>query len=153
MDFWRSSMGQSYRWEHFGNIEEGVRGLKRLRVLVMGLTTIIAGFSAAQAAAKQPVIEVQKPLIVAFYPPVSESDAEQQEEIESLSDFRLSIEGARKSLRAAGIEIHEIYSSSFRVRVGAKTNSFHPTQVGVGYYLIAPGKRPSVEYGVMTDAD
>ena len=127
--------------------------MKRLRLLAIGLTTTIAGFSAAQTATKRPVIEVQKPSIVAFYPPLSASDAEKPEEIESLSDFRLSIEGARKSLRAAGIEIHEVYSTSFRIRVGAKTTSFHPTEDGVGYYLIAPGKPPSVEYGVMTDAD
>jgi hypothetical protein len=27
------------------------------------------------------------------------------------------------------------------------------SKIGVGYFFIAPGKEPHVEYGVMTDAD
>jgi hypothetical protein len=34
-----------------------------------------------------------------------------------------------------------------------KLTTFRPGKVGVGYYLVAPGKDPRVEYGVMTDAD
>jgi hypothetical protein len=148
MDFGGSSMGQCYRWEHWGRGQ----GLKTFRVLAIALTIISAGVISAKTGAKQPIIDVQKPSIVAFYP-ASESEAENQDEIESLSDFRLFVEESRKPLRAEGIELHEVFSTSFRIRVGVKTTIFHPAEAGVGYYLIAPGKQPRVEYGIMTAED
>jgi len=39
------------------------------------------------------------------------------------------------------------------VRVGNKVTTFRPVKVDVGYYLVAPGKKPRIEYGAMTDAD
>jgi hypothetical protein len=149
--FWGEFNGACYR----RNIEEGVRELKRLTALAISLTAMIGGFLSAQTAAKQAVIAIQKPSIVAFYPPVSrlQSDAENADEVESLGDFRLFVEQARKPLKTEGIDLYDIYSTSFRIRVGAKTITFHPTEAGVGYYLITPGRPPRIEYGVMTDAD
>jgi hypothetical protein len=147
-------------WDEFnggdaivGSIGRKGQGLKTFRVLVIALTIISAGVVSAKTGAKQPLIDVQKPSIVAFYPPVSESEAENQDEIESLGDFRLFVEESRKPLKAEGIELHEVFSTSFRIRVGVKTTSFHSAEAGVGYYLIAPGKQPRVEYGVMTAED
>jgi hypothetical protein len=37
------------------------------------------------------------------------------------------------------------------MRVGAKVTTFRPGDVKVGYYYIAPGKKPRIEYGVATD--
>jgi len=42
---------------------------------------------------------------------------------------------------------------SFQTRTGAKVRTFQTGKAGVGYYFIAPGKEPHVEYGVMTDED
>ena len=52
-----------------------------------------------------------------------------------------------------GIELRELYTGSFRVRVGKAVSRFRAGKGNVGYYLIVPGKKPRVEYGVMTDAD
>ncbi|HET9099536.1 MAG TPA: hypothetical protein VFN62_04030 [Acidobacteriaceae bacterium] len=51
------------------------------------------------------------------------------------------------------MDFHEVFAHSFRVRLGSKTIGFHPGKVDVGYYLVIPGKRPCVEYGVMSDTD
>jgi hypothetical protein len=39
------------------------------------------------------------------------------------------------------------------VRVGKIVKAFRPVKGDVGYYFVAPGKKPRIEYGVMTDAD
>jgi hypothetical protein len=75
-----------------------------------------------------------------------------QDSNESLSDFRLYAEQARQRLTEAGIGFRVLYVHSFCVRVSGRTTTFHP-KTDVGYYLIAPGKEPDVEYGVMTDTD
>jgi hypothetical protein len=38
------------------------------------------------------------------------------------------------------------------LHVGKRLITFRPAK-GVGYYLVEPGKKPRIEYGVMTDAD
>jgi hypothetical protein len=72
---------------------------------------------------------------------------------ESLADFQLYAKSVREKLHNAGIEFEEIYALSFAVRCGTKTTNFRPKKAAVGYYFIAPGKSPRVEYGVMTDVD
>ena len=37
------------------------------------------------------------------------------------------------------------------MRVGVKTTTFRPGKITVGYYFVAPGKKPRIEYGVNTD--
>jgi hypothetical protein len=59
----------------------------------------------------------------------------------------------REPLRRAGIDFHEVYAGSFRVRIGNKVVTFRPGEVKVGYYFVAPGKKPRVQYGVDTDDD
>jgi hypothetical protein len=51
-----------------------------------------------------------------------------------------------------GVDYKEIYMPGFVVRVGHVTTTFRPAN-GVGYYFAAPGKKPRVKYGVMTDSD
>ena len=46
----------------------------------------------------------------------------------------------------------EIYASRFVIGLGDATTIFQPAE-GVGYYLIAPGKKSCVKYGVMADSD
>ena len=38
------------------------------------------------------------------------------------------------------------------IKVGTATTNFRPVK-GVGYYFVASGKKPRVEYGVLTDSD
>ena len=72
---------------------------------------------------------------------------------EALADFQLYAESLRAPLRKAGIEFHELYANSFQLRDGKRLTTFRPIKANVGYYLVAPGKKPRIEYGVMTDSD
>jgi hypothetical protein len=109
---------------------------------------------APDAAEKQPVIVVRGPTVVAFFEPIPQSKTEKDPDAnEALADFRLSARSVRAPLRKAGIEFHELYAHSFRLQVGRKLTTFRPVKVDVGYYLVAPGKKPLIEYGVMTDSD
>ena len=49
------------------------------------------------------------------------------------------------------MDFEEVYTRSFRVTVSGKTSTFRPGAVVVGYYFVAPRKKPRVEYGVNTD--
>jgi len=112
------------------------------------------GPAAPAAAEKQPVIVVRGPVLVAFFEPVPQAKlAKEPDTNEALVDFHLNAKNVREPFRKAGIEFHELYAHSFRLRDGNKLTTFRPGKVGVGYYFVEPGKNPRVEYGVMTDAD
>jgi hypothetical protein len=100
----------------------------------------------------QPVIVVHGPTIVAFFAPATKSE-NSADGNESLADFRFYAKNVRKPLKNAGIAFHELYANSFRLQDGKKLTTFDPGKVDVGYYLIAPGKKPRIEYGVLTDSD
>jgi len=72
---------------------------------------------------------------------------------EALADFQFYARSVRAPLRKAGIEFYELYTHSFGLRVGNKWTTFWPAKANVGYYFVAPGKKPRIEYGVMTDSD
>jgi hypothetical protein len=91
--------------------------------------------------------------IVAFFPPVRREDLNDGDTNEALSDFQVYAGKAQEPLRKAGIEFHVVYSRSFRLRVGTKSTIFRPGKIELGYYFVAPGKTPRVEYGVLTDID
>jgi hypothetical protein len=106
------------------------------------------------AAPKEKLIVVNGPTVVAFFPPVTDAELSRDPDTnESVADFQLYAARVREKLNNAGIEFEEIHVSSFAVRCGAKTTTFRSKKATVGYYFIAPGKSPRVEYGVMTDVD
>jgi hypothetical protein len=72
---------------------------------------------------------------------------------EALADFQFYAKRAREPLKKTGIEFQEVYALSFRVRIGKEATVFRPAKGNAGYYLIVPGKKPRIEYGVMTSAD
>jgi uncharacterized protein YecT (DUF1311 family) len=105
------------------------------------------------AAEKQPVVAVAGPTIVAFFP-VTEAELQKDADTnEALADFQFYAKKVREPLKKIGIEFAEVYANSFRVRIGQEVTVFTPTKENVGYYLIVPGKKPRIEYGVMTDTD
>jgi hypothetical protein len=115
---------------------------------------VLTGPAAPGAAEKQLVIVVRGPTVVAFFEPVPQSKLDKDPDTnESLADFQLYARSVREPLRKEGIEFHELYAHSFRLRIGSKLTTFRPVKVDVGYYLVAPGKKPRIEYGVMTDSD
>jgi len=106
------------------------------------------------AAEKQPIVVVRGPTVVAFFGPVPQSKLDKDPDAnESLADFQLYAKNVREPFRKAGIEFHELYAHSFQLREGKKLTTFRPVKGDVGYYLVAPGKKPRIEYGVMTDSD
>ena len=105
-------------------------------------------------AEKQQLIIVRGPSIVAFFAPVTQAELEKDPDInETLSDFQFYATQVRKPLKEGGIEFYELYASSIQLRVGKRVTIFRLGKVSVGYYLVAPGRKPRIEYGVMTDED
>jgi hypothetical protein len=117
--------------------------------LIVGM--VDAGWG-QKGSAVIPMVDAHQATVIAFYPRQSKTQSVDADANESLSDFQLYDARVEKPLTPAGIQFKELYSSSFRVHIGVKTRTFHPTS-GVCYYFVAPGKRPHVEYGVMTDTD
>ena len=105
------------------------------------------------AAEKQPVVVVAGPTIVAFFPVTKTELQKDADTNEALADFQFYAKLVREPLKKTGIEFQEVYAQSFRVRVGQEATVFRPAKGNVGYYLIVPGKKPRIEYGVMTNTD
>jgi hypothetical protein len=121
---------------------------------VVTLAVLLLLDRALVASQKQTVIVVDRPTVVAFFPPVTDAEMDKDPDTnEALSDFQLYARQARKRLEAAGIQFQEIYVTSFAIQVHGKTKVFRPEKIQVGYYFVAPDKPPRIQYGVMTDAD
>jgi hypothetical protein len=106
------------------------------------------------ATAKNTIVVVNRPTVVAFFLPVTSAELNADPDTnEALSDFQLYATKVRKPLNDAGIGFKEIYAKSFQVQRGTRITTFRPGKVDVGYYFVAPGKEPRIEYGVLTDAD
>jgi hypothetical protein len=106
------------------------------------------------ATPKTTLVVIDRPTVVAFFPHMTsaEMDADPDKN-EVLSDFQLYATKVRKPLNDMGITFKEIYAKSFQVQRGTRITTFRPGKIYVGYYFVAPGKEPRVEYGVLTDAD
>lgn len=108
----------------------------------------------AAATHRPPSFQIRKPTIIAFFPPLSDMELDADPDMsDALDDFQDAADEVRGRVKKAGVDFEETYTRSFTVRVGAKTVVFRTGKDDVGYYFIAPGKKPHVEYGVMTDDD
>ena len=96
---------------------------------------------------------VAGPTIVAFFPATKAELHKDADTNEALADFQFYGKQVREPLKKAGIDFQEVYAQSFRVRIGQEGTVFRPAKRNVGYYLIVPGKKPRIEYGVMTNTD
>jgi hypothetical protein len=100
------------------------------------------------------VVAINGPTVVAFFSPDHSASARSKADgDEAFSDFQLYAEQARKLLAERGIDFERIYAGSFRLKSGNSLTTFDVRRYGVGYYLIAPGKKPQILRGVMTDSD
>ena len=89
-----------------------------------------------------------------FFPPVKQAElADDPDTNEALADFQEYTNRVREPMRKADIDFRVLYASTFRIRVGASSARFRPGTVKIGYYFVAPGKKPRVHYGVATDGD
>ena len=109
--------------------------------------------SLVAAAEQPPLLVVAGPTIVAFFPVTKAELQKDANTSEALADFQLYAKQVREPLKRTRIDVLEVYSQSFRIRIGQEATAFRPTNEDGGYYLIVPGKKPRVEYGVMTDTD
>jgi hypothetical protein len=128
--------------------------MKRLLLAVVLIAAaIIDGYS--QPVGKQPqTLVVHHATIVAFFPPVTRAELDSDEDNnEALSDFQFYTGKARAPLQQAGIDLREVDARSFSIRVGKEIRIFRTGKIGIGYYFIAPGRKPHVEYNVMADED
>ena len=107
----------------------------------------------AQHGSVIPVVNVDRPTIVAFFSDGSQTRSEDGDASEALSDFEFYADRVKEPLNHLGIEFTEQFGRSFRIRVEKQTRLFTPKPDTCGYYFIARGKKPHVEYGVMTDTD
>jgi len=122
------------------------------RILV--LTVLVSLLSLPLVAAeRERTFVIRRPTVIAFFPPVTEQELSDTGNNEALAHFQFSANEARKPLHDVGITFIENYAESFRVRLAKAVNTFRPEKIKVGYYLIAPGKEPRIEYGVMTEQD
>jgi len=123
------------------------------RLLYSGAVLCISIALGAQRPGPIPIVNVEKPTIVAFFPNVATVRSEDADGNEALSDFEVYAQRLRRPLSELGIQFSEQYGRSFRIRVSSNTIVFTPKAGTPGYYLIAPGRKPQIEYGVMTDSD
>ncbi len=99
-------------------------------------------------------LNIDRPTVVAFFAPPTESQSakEAADSNEALADFRFYGTAVRKRFEQAGVDYKEVYASSFQVRGGGTVSTVRPAK-DVGYYFAAPGKKPHITYGVLSDAD
>ena len=126
-----------------------VARMKRFNSMLL-LAWLLTGTAVLLSAQDTPTFDIRRPTVVAFFPPVTQSHPDKNE---ALADFQLYATQVREPLEKAGVDFKEVYARSFRVHMGKTVTMFRPVKVEVGYYFIAPGKKPRIEYGVATDGD
>jgi hypothetical protein len=129
--------------------------MRRLTPPSVALLTILlaATFAVCKSSKRSAAIEIDGPTVIAFFPTVSKTDRKHSDEDEALSDFQLYTASARQSLQQAGVGLEVVYSRSFEVVLDSESTTFKPAKGAPGYYFAMPGKKPRIDYGVMTDAD
>lgn len=106
-----------------------------------------------RASVETPLFDIHQPTVLAFFRPTSHANESGTGANDALSDFQVYLRQASAPLGKAGIEVHDVYAHSFKVRDGMTTTTFQTKKSGIGYYLVSPGKKPRVEYGLMSDSD
>jgi hypothetical protein len=124
-------------------------------LLLFGLVPIArAQGTPVQTPAPVQTYAVKGRTIIAFFRHVTDAEMERDPDVsEALGDFQLYASQARPRLLALGIDFEVASATRFKLRIGKHVRDFRARQADVGYYFIAPGKEPHVEYGVMTDVD
>ena len=125
--------------------------MKRVVCVVVELSLLV-GIAGSTGGQTKPTFDIKRPTIVAFFPPVTQSELSKDAGMnEVMSDFQFYAAQVRQPLEKAGIDFKEVYAHRFRVRLGKAVTTFRPVKADVGYYFVAPGKKPRIVYGVVTD--
>ncbi len=119
---------------------------------MLALSSLMVSALLLVSAQNEPTFDIRRPTIVAFFPPVTQSELAKDPDInESLSDFQFHASQVREPLKKSGVDFKEVYTLSFRIRLGKTVTTFRPAKTEAGYYFVTPGKEPRIEYGVMSD--
>jgi hypothetical protein len=111
--------------------------------LVLHLGALIA----TGAEQQQTKFVITKPTLISFFLEYTDKQVE-EEGSEALADFVFYLPYAEDKLRGAGVEVHAVFKvRSFEVKVGRRWRTVRP-RVSVGYYFIAPGREPEIDFGV-----
>jgi len=102
---------------------------------------------------RTPVFAIERPTVIAFYPDTAKATGKYGDGDDSYSEFKLYSASARQPLEMGGVDMQEVYTREFRVVLDGRTTTFRPKRKENGYYFVAPGKKPRIEYGVMSDQD
>jgi hypothetical protein len=92
--------------------------------------------------------------LISFFLDYTDAQVEAGEEgiNEALSDFLFYLPAVEDKLTRAGVEVHAVFKvKSFQVKLGSRWQTVRP-KTGVGYYFIAPGRQPHIEFNV-SDTD
>jgi len=125
-----------------------------MRHIDTALLLLACGTAATGQQKSVPTFVIDRPTLIAFFRPVSDEEMDKNPDInEALGDFQLYASRVNRPLRNAGIAFEVASAVKFRVKDGGAVRIFNTGKIGVGYYFVAPGKQPHVEYGVETDPD
>ncbi len=127
--------------------------MKRFMWILL-LFAVWVGTGNSQDTAKPlPIFIIHQPTIIAFFP-ITQAEADSGEgNAPALDDFNFYIFKIDKRLHRAGIAIQIVNARSFQIQTEKKLVTFQPNKNDIGYYFIAPGKEPHIEYNVMSDED
>ena len=128
--------------------------MKRL-MGILAIALFPVAVSAQAAKEPVPVFSIHKPTIIAFFVSNtgSQTQADAEDDEEALADYQYYVGLALPRLRKAGVDFEDVDAPIFKVNVEGNVATFRVDKITVGYYFVAPGKEPHVEYGVMTDSN
>ena len=130
-----------------------VFAMKRLAPALV-LATLPAWVGSIGQPAPVPTFVVEHPTVIAFFPHVTDAELERDADTnEALSDFQLYASQAGPRLKKAGIDFEVASATRFRVKMNGTVRTVETGKIGIGYYFIAPGRKPRVEYGVHDDQE
>jgi len=107
----------------------------------------VGALIATGAEQQQTKFVISRPMLISFFLDYTDKQID-ADGSEALADFVFYLPYAEDKLRGAGIEVHAVFKvKSFDVKVGRRWRTVRP-RVSVGYYFIAPGREPEIEFGV-----
>jgi hypothetical protein len=117
-------------------LSEGGRSkVLSMKVLIVSAVCAFLWLAAGNAA-KEPIqtFTVERPTILAFFPPVTDADLDQNPDTnEALGDFQLYATRVSPSLKKAGIDFEVVSAVKFKVKNGANVRTFRTGKIAIGY--------------------
>jgi len=121
--------------------------------LALTLALQAIGFGQPKHEQKQ-VIQIHQATVISFEPPPKPGELENGEgHSEAYNDFAYYVNLAEEPLSRSGIEIRSVLAREFAVRDGNRIRTIKAGKGGFGDCMVAPGKVPRMEFGVMIDQD